>query len=396
MKDITIMRVLKKVRRMGMDTNDGLRHIVADSGSSFPEKQVAQAILKDPNGFDDFLNADGGPGSGNFGHGGRPGQRGGSSEEGSAGEVTHAQSVKNYETAIREVLQKEGIEAANRANHLALERGLIRQEQFTAGAQILAKAFLEQDQAAVDGGNGSGNFGHKGRPGQIGGSGGGGGSKAPKGLSFEQQKARWGAMTPQQYSETKVAEFPDGVNPEVRATFEKAVKAEPAITAAMQRQAEACGAEMDSLEFRVKDGDSYMRKVRKDAKEKGTQLKAANDLFDAVRYTQVSDEKNLVQNAKKTLTNLQAEGYNVIGVKNTWKDPGTAYNGVNVKLRSPDGQQFELQFHTRDSLSIKEKIHKLYEEQRKLPKRDPRYKELDRQMFAISNGQKRPDGIDNW
>ena len=73
MKDITIMRVLKKVRRMGMDTNDGLRHIVADSGSSFPEKQVAQAILKDPKGFDDFLNADGGPGSGNFGHGGRPG-----------------------------------------------------------------------------------------------------------------------------------------------------------------------------------------------------------------------------------------------------------------------------------------------------------------------------------
>lgn len=72
--------------------------------------------------------------------------------------------------------------------------------------------FLEKD-----GGKGSGNFGHKGRPGQRGGSGGGGGtSKAPKGLSFEQQKARWGAMTPKQYSDTKLAEFPDGVNPEAR------------------------------------------------------------------------------------------------------------------------------------------------------------------------------------
>ena len=252
--------------------------------------------------------------------------------------------------------------------------------------------FLESD-----GGKGSGNFGHKGRPGQRGGSGaGGGGSKAPKGLSFEQQKARWGAMSPKQYSEMKLAEFPDGVNPEVRAVFEKAAKSEPAITDAMQRHAQACGAEMDGLEFRMKDGDSFMRKVRKDAQEHGHQgqLKAAGKLYDAVRYTQVSDEKNLVANAKKTLTNLKAEGYNVVGVKNTWKDPNTAYNGINVKLRSPDGQQFELQFHTRDSLRVKEQIHTLYEEQRKLSTRDPRYKELNDQMMAISSGQRRPDSIE--
>ena len=302
--------------------------------------------------------------------------------------------MKNDRDVMRMLnrLRKQGI------NEIQGLRQIVHDSKSSFSDKLLAQAILENPQflerGQNDGGPGSGNFGHKGRPGQRGGSGGGGGSNAPQGLSFEQQKARWGAMSPTEYSQTKLKEFPDGVNPSVKAVFEKAAKAEPAITASMQKYAEACGAEMDGLEFRMKDGDSYMRKVRKDAREKGGQEKAAEGLYDAVRYTQVSDEKNLAQNCKKTLTNLQAEGYNVVGVKNTWKDPTNPYNGINVKLRSPDGQQFELQFHTRDSLRVKEEIHKLYEEQRKLSKRDPKWKELNDQMMAISNGQRRPDSIE--
>lgn len=202
-------------------------------------------------------------------------------------------------------------------------------------------------------------------------------------------------MSPEQYSKTKIDEFPDGVNPKVRAVYEKAAKAEPSITAALNNEVKKCGAEMDGLEFRMKDGDSFMRKVKADARKKGGQQKAAESLYDAVRYTQVSDEKNIVKNCKKTIESLRKAGYNVVGVKNTWKDPKNAYNGINCKLVSPDGQKFELQFHTPDSLRVKEEIHGLYEQQRVLSERDPKWQELNEKMFAISRKQRRPDFIDD-
>lgn len=48
--------------------------------------------------------------------------------------------LKNeYVKAIKEVVRLEGIEAANRANHKALETGLIDLDLFMAGAHVLVK-----------------------------------------------------------------------------------------------------------------------------------------------------------------------------------------------------------------------------------------------------------------
>lgn len=56
--------------------------------------------------------------------------------------MTTKESLRNYEAAITMMIKAEGIEAANIANHKALETGLIRLDQFQAGARIIAKAFL--------------------------------------------------------------------------------------------------------------------------------------------------------------------------------------------------------------------------------------------------------------
>ena len=54
------------------------------------------------------------------------------------------QNVKEYVTAIKMMIETEGLEAANLANHKALETSLINLEQFQAAARILAKYILNR------------------------------------------------------------------------------------------------------------------------------------------------------------------------------------------------------------------------------------------------------------
>ena len=58
--------------------------------------------------------------------------------------MTKQESIRNYEKAIREMLNLKGIEATNAANHLALEKNIICLDQFRAGAKIIAAAFLNR------------------------------------------------------------------------------------------------------------------------------------------------------------------------------------------------------------------------------------------------------------
>ena len=50
---------------------------------------------------------------------------------------------------------------------------------------------------------------------------------------------------------------------------------------------------------------------------------------------------------------LKEQGYKQHRVKNYW-GPGDGYQGINAVFVSPSGQAFELQFHTPESLTMKE------------------------------------------
>ena len=63
---------------------------------------------------------------------------------------------------------------------------------------------------------------------------------------------------------------------------------------------------------------------------------------------------------------LEGLGYKFVRVKNTLKDESAVYRGVNTQVKTPDGYTFEIQFHTPQSLAIKEKNHVLYEQARVL------------------------------
>lgn len=52
-------------------------------------------------------------------------------------------------------------------------------------------------------------------------------------------------------------------------------------------------------------------------------------------------------------------------INNTFATADTTYAGLNMNLRS-GAHHFEIQFHTPDSLRIKQKTHRLYEKLRRI------------------------------
>ena len=53
------------------------------------------------------------------------------------------------------------------------------------------------------------------------------------------------------------------------------------------------------------------------------------------------------------MLDIQAQGFQEMRVKNFW-GPGDGYQGINSVFISRTGQRFGLQFHTPESLSMKE------------------------------------------
>jgi len=49
---------------------------------------------------------------------------------------------------------------------------------------------------------------------------------------------------------------------------------------------------------------------------------------------------------------------------NAWFKGDGSYKGLNVTFETPTGQQFELQFHTKETFRIKTETHDLYEASR--------------------------------
>ena len=175
-------------------------------------------------------------------------------------------------------------------------------------------------------------------------------------------------------------------------------KLEPKITSDLSTIAAETNAQMAGLEYRLKTEDSLVRKIAKDADEKSVSLQEAdNKIRNVLRYTMLRDEKNFTDGCFATQDALIKNGYRIKRVKNTWKD-GATYKGVNTIIADSRGNEFELQFHTRKSLEVKEgELHKLYERYRSL---DPEENfqeraELKAKMVRLSDTIPNPNEIDN-
>ena len=187
-----------------------------------------------------------------------------------------------------------------------------------------------------------------------------------------------------------------GGNPEVlkvtRELRDRYGKAEPKITALMQEMADKHGLQSVGLEYRIKSEMSLGRKIESEKdhpKFGGDAKKTAEDMSDVIRYTMRSQPGDYNKKVRDTIADFQMQGYSA-RIKNYWT-PGQPYRGINVALTNKDGIKVELQFHTPDSLRIKERIHKAYETFR-VSKNDRQRERLFKQMVKISNQLKMPKG----
>ncbi len=495
----------------------------------YPAFEDSLSLLEDCiNGRDD-----GGPGSGFFGHEGRPGQRGGSSGgsgKNSSWKANYIHTNKNEKGNKTSSKQKKGNIVWSGVKQHAVIGGnedKIQQEiwnkQNNKGKTEYRfnKSFPEysfvRKKASFDGGPGSGNWGHVGRPGLRGGSGSGGGASAAGSGSAANVKVKsykdlkmgdsikvrdksfdgistlsakvvkvaddhaiaetddgirlWidndtfkSTMTITKRGEAKtgsdnsarVARMVKNMSPEERKLYdqahadsEKAVKMmndtfqsnmdtwsnaseavkagrnpitataaaknhtipgasseaqkayddirskEPQISKDMVDVANNSGSAMYGLDYSCKTGSSVANKIeRKQEKNPSlTDTEIVQSMGDAVRYTQLTDHDKIASTTKKTIKDLQAKGYTVNEVDNKYQDATSDYKGVHIGAVSPSGQQIELQIHSKESMKVKETIHPMYDIARdaKTPQRVK--KALQMEMHDISSKMATPKGV---
>jgi hypothetical protein len=156
---------------------------------------------------------------------------------------------------------------------------------------------------------------------------------------------------------------------------------------------------MHGLKFKLKTQQSLARKIKQDAEEKydGDTEKAASKINDSLRYTMVTDTGNYVGMAESVMTDLRAEGYQVspATTKNFWQD-GSMYKGVNAQMISPEGHRMELQFHTKESIFVKEiQNHEIYKVQRTIPKFTKEWKRMEKTMIVNMDKVPTPPGVES-
>ncbi|SEU32380.1 phage minor capsid protein [Paenibacillus sp. NFR01] len=180
--------------------------------------------------------------------------------------------------------------------------------------------------------------------------------------------------------------------------YEQVIKLEPQITRDLQSISETTGMDLVGLDFRLKSRESYLRKVNSDSKN-SRDMAIINDTLantnDVIRYTYQAEGDSLVERYETAVKSMTEKGYTRHKLKNTWGDKRNPYRGVNAIFVSPDGQKFELQFHTPESFALKNgRMHEIYEEYRLDSTSPERRAELTKEMFTLSADLKPPKDID--
>ncbi|WP_343679606.1 hypothetical protein [Chryseobacterium arthrosphaerae] len=136
--------------------------------------------------------------------------------------------------------------------------------------------------------------------------------------------------------------------------------------------AKETGGKMEGLEFAIKGEESLTRKINDRTEDRHIEKigiekainKVASKMNDVLRFTITFEPKVYVENYFKIVKELEAKGYKKTKAFNAWFQGDGSYKGLNVTFETPNGQQFELQFHTNETFRVKSETHDLYEASR--------------------------------
>ena len=179
--------------------------------------------------------------------------------------------------------------------------------------------------------------------------------------------------------------------------YKRAEKNEPAITKDMTSIASKLGSSMYGLEHRLKQPTSLAGKIGSDAKSDMIRFEdAEKGINDTIRYTMISSSRSFSNNYSRTVHALSRKGYSELKTKNYYSmyyEGKVKHKALQSIFKSPDGQTFEVQFHTPSSQAAKELKLPLYNERRKAGNTAERNAELERQMVDLAERVTNPRGV---
>ena len=114
---------------------------------------------------------------------------------------------------------------------------------------------------------------------------------------------------------------------------------------------------------RLKGDDRLKEKIAEKVEHEPGRTPAESMLGvnDAVRYTFCSEPATYQDAYWNIKGMLEERGYSMFYSKNHWRDD-PEYKGINSRWVTPEGQRFELQFHTPESFNAKQEVtHDSYE-----------------------------------
>lgn len=173
---------------------------------------------------------------------------------------------------------------------------------------------------------------------------------------------------------------------------------EPSITQGITESAEAVGGKMDGLDFRLKRPSSVAAKVGEEAKGLGISPEdVISKMNDLIRYTATFEADDFVRGYNDMKKDLESKGYKEVRCKNFYEmyDQGKSdQKAIQCVYEDPNGNRFELQFHTPESAGAKDLNHPLYEEWRERTTPSERKRELSEQMREHGKSVPNPKGVE--
>jgi hypothetical protein len=117
----------------------------------------------------------------------------------------------------------------------------------------------------------------------------------------------------------------------------------------------------DTEKFALKSPDRFKEKLAEmiAAEPDKSVEELATEIHDGIRYTFILDRNQYITGMEE-ITNMLSENGFELGVrKNMWKSD--EYKGVNTRWVDPESNvRFEVQFHTEQSLHVKQLTHDTY------------------------------------
>jgi hypothetical protein len=196
-------------------------------------------------------------------------------------------------------------------------------------------------------------------------------------------------------------EAESSLDPEQRARTAESVRkipdVEPPISGDV-RQVEAENAHggwLEGYDFRLKGQDRLTEKIA-DALETSspdaTPEEIVRQIPDAIRYTFCFRTATYTDGYQDVKNRLESYGHEMYYSKNSWTDP--EYKGINTRWVTPEGQRFEVQFHTRESFHAKHQVtHEAYERIRNPLTADSERRALSSFQREVSSWIPSPRGV---